>query len=1010
MSRFARKRRRAAKAPAAGPFVASVASVTPEAADAKPFVLSACVIVRDGAEDIAWCLESFAGEVDELIVVDTGSQDATVEIARRFTPQVYTFPWRDDFAAAKNFALSKAHGTWAFFPDSDERLSDASRGKLRQAAMAADAEGADALELIRHEIDLTGQPVGLPDNPAVRMIKRTPDLRYRDPIHEYLAYPDGRHVPIANIRAEDILLLHRGYAPERQAAKTARNLAMLEKMEREGTKKLFLHYYLSGAYLNLGRYEDVCREAELSLAAGEHPVPGALDIWRNYQIAAEKLGDDARLRAICERTQREAPELPDTYARLATLAMKAGDYAQAKQLFMDAQQREAAFPMACPKDYDTFRKALPQVEELLAECRKNLKETKTMEKRTRPKPPPLGEVPSECEAERVTQLRGSRSEEQEKRMAKKQAEPKKSAPQVIRTTMPKVAPPSAEEQAATWFAGQLPAAARTVLEFGCGTGADGVAFLRRQPACRYYGVTRRAADVAAAARVLTGACVGTAEAYDFTQTGLSDLDCIAYGPEDSVAITAETLRAHAAHLSERGQMVFMLRNPAYFRDALAALAGHPEPAAGRRTLEELVKLLRAAGMASVYVVPQKDAQEQALAKDEATVVLFQQLTTWGAAHGCPAPENGRDLWTRSFVVRAARQKTAPIYVQSIIGEATVTARVRVEEPDSFLRAELGWILQSSATQMRFAPKKVAGSIAIRQRRGFTSVEEALQTTKTLREHFDLLLYEIDDNPILWHEKNVASAYLDYRAVHAVQVSTPALAEVVRPYNPHVFVLENQLMELPAPRDYVAEAQKRDGRVTIFFGALNREKDWQDILPALNRVAKTHAGKVFFRVLADPLFYQALETQDKEFVADPKQWEGRFVPYPVYQKVLHTADIALLPLHDSAFNRTKSDLKFIESAGHGAVVLASPTVYERTVVDGCTGCIYRNPKEFEAKLTHLIEDDAYRRAIAAAAYQYVKEHRLMSQHYLERAKIYKELLAQKDALDRELTARIADVEK
>ena len=223
-----------------------------------------------------------------------------------------------------------------------------------------------------------------------------------------------------------------------------------------------------------------------------------------------------------------------------------------------------------------------------------------------------------------------------------------------------------------------------------------------------------------------------------------------------------------------------------------------------------------------------------------------------------------------------------------------------------------------------------------------------------------------------------------------------------------FVMENHLKELPAPRDYTAEERERQGCVTIFFGALNREADWQDILPAINRAAKKYAGKVRFRVLADKLFYQALETQDKEYIGDPKQYDGKFVPFSVYESVLHSADISLLPLHDSEFNRTKSDLKFIESAGHGAVVLASPTVYERTVVDGCTGCIYRSAEEFEAKLVRLIEDGRYRHAIAAAAYQYVKENRLMSQHYLERAKVYKDLLAHKDELDQELEQRLLDI--
>ena len=104
------------------------------------------------------------------------------------------------------------------------------------------------------------------------------------------------------------------------------------------------------------------------------------------------------------------------------------------------------------------------------------------------------------------------------------------------------------------------------------------------------------------------------------------------------------------------------------------------------------------------------------------------------------------------------------------------------------------------------------------------------------------------------------------------------------------------------------------------------------------------------------------------------------------------------------------MKFIESAGHGAVVLASPTVYERTVVDGCTGCIYRDPEDFEQKLEGLIAHPQARRTIARAAYQYVKEHRLLSQHYMERVNAYRWLAAHKAELDQELEARLVAVKK
>jgi len=65
-------------------------------------VVSACMIVKDEEANIGRCLRSLQGKVDEIIVVDTGSTDRTMGIARELGAQVFSFPWRDDFAAARN--------------------------------------------------------------------------------------------------------------------------------------------------------------------------------------------------------------------------------------------------------------------------------------------------------------------------------------------------------------------------------------------------------------------------------------------------------------------------------------------------------------------------------------------------------------------------------------------------------------------------------------------------------------------------------------------------------------------------------------------------------------------------------------------------------------------------------------------------------------------------------------------------------------------------------------------
>ena len=84
--------------------------------------LSACVIVKNEEKNLPRWLHCMQELADEIIIVDTGSTDRTVEIAQQAGAQVYTFVWRDDFAAAKNYAIEQATGDWILFLDADDFL------------------------------------------------------------------------------------------------------------------------------------------------------------------------------------------------------------------------------------------------------------------------------------------------------------------------------------------------------------------------------------------------------------------------------------------------------------------------------------------------------------------------------------------------------------------------------------------------------------------------------------------------------------------------------------------------------------------------------------------------------------------------------------------------------------------------------------------------------------------------------------------------------------------------
>ena len=92
--------------------------------------LSQCMIVKNEEQNIERALSWGKGIVCEQIVVDTGSTDRTIEIAKQMGAKVYEFTWINDFAAAKNFAISKAMGDWIAFLDADEYFSEEDAKKL----------------------------------------------------------------------------------------------------------------------------------------------------------------------------------------------------------------------------------------------------------------------------------------------------------------------------------------------------------------------------------------------------------------------------------------------------------------------------------------------------------------------------------------------------------------------------------------------------------------------------------------------------------------------------------------------------------------------------------------------------------------------------------------------------------------------------------------------------------------------------------------------------------------
>ncbi|MEL7609228.1 MAG: glycosyltransferase family 2 protein [Bacillota bacterium] len=183
--------------------------------------ISLCMIVKNEEDVIGRCLDSVADLVDEIIVVDTGSSDRTVEIAKQYTGKIFFFPWVDDFSAARNFSFSKATKEYIFWLDADDVLLEKDRTAFR--ALKESLTPDISMVMMRYDIafDAAGKPTFY--YYRERLLRRDMDYRWVGPIHEVIT-PSGK------IRHEEIAVTHRKI----KAHDPDRNIRIFENMIAKG--------------------------------------------------------------------------------------------------------------------------------------------------------------------------------------------------------------------------------------------------------------------------------------------------------------------------------------------------------------------------------------------------------------------------------------------------------------------------------------------------------------------------------------------------------------------------------------------------------------------------------------------------------------------------------------------------------------------------------------------------------------------------------------------------------
>jgi glycosyltransferase involved in cell wall biosynthesis len=298
--------------------------------------ISACIITKNEEKNIGTCLESMKNIVDEIILVDTGSVDQTLEIAKSYGVKIFSYNWRNDFAAAKNYAISKASGDWIIFLDADEYFPVDSVEMVKAYIKNMDRnKKCHAICVKINNIDTDRNNISISSFTTVRIFRNLPNLRYKESIHEELYNTQGQINFF--MRENEIEVYHTGYSTNIVKKKLQRNLdIILHDMDKEGDQTKY-YRYLCDCYHGLGEYEKAVYYGRMHIAAGGTSL-GAESIVHG-KIIESLIHNDAPIEEVKTEIQKAIdrfPASPDFYDRYARYAWQKQEYDLALKYFLRA--------------------------------------------------------------------------------------------------------------------------------------------------------------------------------------------------------------------------------------------------------------------------------------------------------------------------------------------------------------------------------------------------------------------------------------------------------------------------------------------------------------------------------------------------------------------------------------------------------------------------------------------------------------------------------------------------
>ena len=283
------------------------------------------MIVKDEELFLRDCLKSVKDIVNQIVVVDTGSADLTIDIAKEYGAEIYHFPWCGDFSAARNESLKYATGDWILWMDADERLSPESTENLLGILKSEELPVVYKVNI--HSIWWDNSTVQV--SSALRIFNNKKGMYFSGRIHEQVIC--GASGENAERRDSNILIHHLGYGldPKATKRKNRRNRELLEQMVKESPYSAYAHYTMAQHYSMTDEPETALNHYEKAYRLNQFDKSMTASLLSTMAESHVKLSNYEIAKRFCEMSIKMMPIQVGGYYLLYEIANKQNNYKDA---------------------------------------------------------------------------------------------------------------------------------------------------------------------------------------------------------------------------------------------------------------------------------------------------------------------------------------------------------------------------------------------------------------------------------------------------------------------------------------------------------------------------------------------------------------------------------------------------------------------------------------------------------------------------------------------------------